>query len=102
MKDWNIVNKPWGPQPKKMLVHQGCLKSSYLYYACGKDSRGWVCLGCSLEPPEEIQFVADLANCDNFVGSIVSKEERLTTATELSVIRGREIEVVVYNEKEDD
>ncbi len=56
MKAWNLLKGP----SDTFLTHYCANKTSL----CEVSLKGWHCPECGEIPPEEIQFVADLANCN--------------------------------------
>lgn len=62
MKDWDL--QPSVARPNvKYLTHCECI------IAKRREDGSWYCPCCGIDAPEEIEFVADLANCEPYTGA---------------------------------
>ena len=69
MKAWKIEEQR--PGIYFLLHHHGERHEKYREYICVRSENGdWYCLICFEKAPDEIAFVADLANCDE-VASLI-------------------------------
>ncbi len=71
LKEWNIADGHASGIDRKVLTHR-CginyewamdIESDEVNHWASKTPAGWYCGLCNAVPPEEIQFIADLANC---------------------------------------
>ena len=62
MNGWSLNKQhlDGGMMTKPVLCHRD--EDGYCSWG-NRDKEGWYCVMCGEEPPEEIQFVADLADC---------------------------------------